>query len=69
MYLCFINFSCKKIPRKKLYKYCDEQTYINKLTHLYIYHYLGSNIVNTKKNICSENINKYVGKISNHLGH
>ncbi|ETB56420.1 hypothetical protein YYC_05566 [Plasmodium yoelii 17X] len=67
MYLCFTNFSCKKIPRKKLYKYCDEQTYINNLTHLYIYQYLGSNIVNTKKNIYKENINKYVGKISNHL--
>ncbi|CAD2102692.1 conserved Plasmodium protein, unknown function [Plasmodium vinckei lentum] len=67
MYLCFINFSCKKIPRKKLYKYCDEQTYINNLTYLYIYYHLGSKIVNTKKNTYNENINKYVGKISNHL--
>ncbi|CAD2098414.1 conserved Plasmodium protein, unknown function [Plasmodium vinckei] len=67
MYLCFINFSCKKIPRKKLYKYCDEQTYINNLTYLYIYYHLGPKIVSTKKNTYNENINKYVGKISNHL--
>ncbi|SCM06427.1 conserved Plasmodium protein, unknown function [Plasmodium chabaudi chabaudi] len=67
MYLCFTNFSCKKIPRKKLYKYCDEQTYISNLTYLYIYYNLGPKIGNTKKNTYNENINKYVGKISNHL--
>ncbi|CRH01569.1 conserved Plasmodium protein, unknown function [Plasmodium relictum] len=61
----FIKYFCsRKIIRKKLYNFCDEQNYINNLIKIYIYNNLESKIYNKKYN---ENINRYVGQIINHL--
>ncbi|GAW82053.1 hypothetical protein, conserved [Plasmodium gonderi] len=67
MHLCrFKLHSCKPVARKKLHIFSDEQSYVNNLTHLYIYNQLDEKIINKKKK-CDENINKYVGKIAIHL--
>ncbi|SBS85702.1 conserved Plasmodium protein, unknown function [Plasmodium ovale curtisi] len=58
--------SCKKITRKRLYTFCDEHIYVRNLMDLYIYNYLEAKIVH-KKDTYSENVNRYVGKITNHL--
>ncbi|KAI4836275.1 hypothetical protein MKS88_004065 [Plasmodium brasilianum] len=67
MNLCLVKLlSCKKVTRQRLYKFCDEQNYLINLTRTYIYDYLESKLTNKKKEY-NENINKYVGKIANHL--
>ncbi|SOV18306.1 conserved Plasmodium protein, unknown function [Plasmodium sp. gorilla clade G2] len=79
MNFCLKNyFSSIKHYRKKLYQFCDEKEYIYKLTHEYIYKHIelikyNKDILNEKENESyiyiknNINVNKYVGKIINHL--
>ncbi|CAC9699129.1 conserved Plasmodium protein, unknown function [Plasmodium sp. DRC-Itaito] len=79
MNFCLKNyFSSIKHCRKKLYQFCDEKEYIYKLTHEYIYKNIelikcNKDILNEKENESyiyiknNINVNKYVGKIINHL--
>ncbi|SOV81448.1 conserved Plasmodium protein, unknown function [Plasmodium sp. gorilla clade G3] len=79
MNFCLKNyFSSIKHCRKKLYEFCDEKEYIYKLTHEYIYKHIelikyNKDILNEKENESyiyiknNINVNKYVGKIINHL--
>ncbi|KYN97292.1 hypothetical protein PGSY75_1352300 [Plasmodium gaboni] len=79
MNFCLKNyFSSIKHFRKKLYQFCDEKEYIYKLTHEYIYKHIelikyNKDILNEKENETyiyikkNINVNKYVGKIINHL--
>ncbi|CAA9989812.1 conserved Plasmodium protein, unknown function [Plasmodium knowlesi strain H] len=57
---------CKPVARKKLHIFCDEQSYADNLTRLYIYNELNGKNRN-EKGAYRENINKYVGKVSAHL--
>ncbi|ANQ10053.1 Uncharacterized protein PCOAH_00040640 [Plasmodium coatneyi] len=57
---------CKPAARKKLHIFCDEQSYADNLTRLYIYNQLDGKNTN-EKNAYRENVNKYVGKVSAHL--
>ncbi|CAI7721837.1 hypothetical protein PVIIG_01619 [Plasmodium vivax India VII] len=64
--------TCKPAARKKLHIFCDEQSYADNLTRLYIYNQLdGKNTTEKKAYMAymaySENVNKYVGKVTAHL--
>ncbi|KJP85412.1 hypothetical protein AK88_04951 [Plasmodium fragile] len=56
----------KPAPRKKLHIFCDEQSYADNLSRLYIYNQLDAKNTN-EKNAYRENVNKFVGKVSAHL--